>query len=497
MYDHDMRTTLDIDEDVLQAVLAYRDDLAPAFPLTGRRPIGWAMRRDSRELKTAVDSFLHEHALLGDLDPVLFGDLDPIRERKVVRVLTRNNAAATYLHGGEQMGFEFELARRFARSIGCRLRLVIPPESANLIDWLVQGRGDLIAASMTITPERRKRVAFSTPYLTVQQQVVARADEEGLRVPQDLAGRTVIVRGTSAYHDTLEELRRDGIPLTIEAAEEFVETEELIRGVAEGTYDLTVADSHILEIELTFRGGVRGVFAIGAPAEIGWVMRLEDTAVREAVDAFFRTTGPGSRFFNVLRGKYFTDARQLSPRLQERPEVTGALSPFDDLFRRYGREFDIDWRLLAAQAYQESRFRPGARSRAGALGLMQVRPRTARGVGVTGDLRDPETGIRAGVLYMRKLADRYYPDLPFAERLRFALGAYNAGPGHVRDGRQLAREKGSDENVWFGSVDRVLPLLSRREYARRARSGYCRCQEAVNYVREIHERYERYIGVVN
>jgi len=127
---------------------------------------------------------------------------------------------------------------------------------------------------------------------------------------------------------------------------------------------------------------------------------------------------------------------------------------------------------------------------------MQLMPRTARGLGVKGDLRDPEVGIRAGAMYLRKLADRHYPDLPFTERLRFALGAYNAGPGHVRDGRQIARRQGLDPDVWFGQVDQALPLLSRRDYARKARYGFCRCQEAVRYVSEIHQRYRRYVEVV-
>ncbi len=166
-------------------------------------------------------------------------------------------------------------------------------------------------------------------------------------------------------------------------------------------------------------------------------------------------------------------------RVRERPKVSGRISPYDDLFKKYGREVGIDWRLLAAQAFQESRFDPKVRSWAGAKGLMQLMPRTASEIGIRGDLHDPETGIRAGALYMRRLTDRYNPAMPLSERLWFALAAYNAGPGHVLDGRRIARQKGQDPNVWFGSVENTLPLLRQSAYARKARYGFCRCREAV------------------
>jgi membrane-bound lytic murein transglycosylase F len=327
--------------------------------------------------------------------------------------------------------------------------------------------------------------------------VVVRAGEKGIDGPEDLAGRRITVRPSSPYHATLVALKEDsGIDFTIEPAPETLETETLIAGVADGTYDMTVADGHILGIELTWRDDVRGAFELGPEADIAWAVRPGDDELLGAVDAYMRRHGPRSEFFNVLHQKYFTKTQEVSRRLQERPEVSGEISPYDDLFRKYGEEFGIDWRLLAAQAFQESRFDVGARSWAGAVGLMQLMPRTARGLGVKDDLRDPEVGIRAGAMYLRRLADRHYPDLPFTERLRFALGAYNAGPGHVRDGRQIARRQGLDPDVWFDQVDQALPLLSRRDYARKARYGFCRCQEAVRYVSEIHQRYRRYVEVV-
>ena len=485
------------DEDVVRAVRSYRDDIRQAFALTGPRPIGWAMRPDSPDLKQAVNHFLHEQSLAGGLDAILFGDLEEIRARKVLRVLTRNNSVTTYLHGGQQVGFEFELARAFARSLGCRVQLVIPPDASQLIPWLTEGRGDLIAASMTRTPSRATRVAFSEPYMTVSQLIVARAGEEDLLGPEDLEGRRVVARPSSSYYRTMQAVQqKHQVSFRLEKAAESVETEQLIAGVAGGEHDLTVADSHILDVELAWRDDVQAAFPVGPPSELAWAVRRGDSNLLTRINRFLVRRGPGSQFFNVLLRRYFTDARSLSARLQERPEISGLISPYDDLFRKYGEEFDVDWRLLAAQAYQESRFRPKARSWAGALGIMQVLPRTARSLGISGDLHDPEVSIRAGALYMHRLGDRYYPELPLSERLRFALGAYNAGPGHIMDGRRLARQKGLDDSLWFDNVETVLPLLARSEYARQARSGYCRCSQTVRYVTDIHERYRRYAEVL-
>ena len=127
---------------------------------------------------------------------------------------------------------------------------------------------------------------------------------------------------------------------------------------------------------------------------------------------------------------------------------------------------------------------------------MQVLPRTALDLGIRGDLHDPEVGIRAGALYLRWLYDLFEPSLPRGERLRLALASYNAGRGHIQDGRRVARSAGLDPDRWFGNVEQALPLLSREQYASRARFGYCRCRQPVAYVRRINRRYDAYIQAV-
>jgi membrane-bound lytic murein transglycosylase F len=170
----------------------------------------------------------------------------------------------------------------------------------------------------------------------------------------------------------------------------------------------------------------------------------------------------------------------------------GELSPYDDLARQYAERYGFDWRLIVSQMYQESRFDPNAKSWVGALGLLQVLPRTGKELGLE-NLRDPETGLHAGVKYLDWLMRRFEPDLPVAERTWFALASYNAGVGHVRDARRLARQLDMDPDRWFNNVEKAMLLLANQRYARKARHGYVRGHEPVNYVREIRDRYLAYI----
>ena len=168
------------------------------------------------------------------------------------------------------------------------------------------------------------------------------------------------------------------------------------------------------------------------------------------------------------------------------------VSPFDELFRQYASEFGFDWRLLAAQSYEESRFDPEARSRVGAMGLMQIMPQTARGFGFDNP-DDPDQAVHLGALYLRHQADQFGPEVENEEDLIwFALASYNAGFGHVGDARRMAAAHGRDPDRWFGEVEEVMPLLARSEYHSQTRYGYCRCTEPVNYVSRIREKLSAY-----
>lgn len=484
------------DSNLMQAVLTYRSDLKPAFDLTEDRPVAWGIRPDSPDLLAALNTFLTEAKLAHSRPSISRDDLAGIKKHGVLRVLTRNNPATYFLWRGELLGFEYELAKHFAKKHKLRVEMVVPPSRGDLIPWLLEGKGDVIAASMTISPEREGRgVGFSRLYFKASEIVVTRADEpeDQLKGPEDLAGRTIVVRRSSAYWHTLEALQRQGIALNLEAAPEDLETEEIIEKVAKSEYDLTVADSHLLDIELTWREDIRAAFPVSDPESQGWVVRASNPKLLETINQYLKKEYRGV-FYNITLKKYFKNPRTIRTHVETRASRTGELSPYDALVQKYAGQFGFDWRLVVAQMYQESRFNPDARSWAGAIGLMQVLPRTAKSLGFH-DIRTPEHGIHAGVQYLDWVRDRFEPELPVEDRMWFTLAAYNAGHGHVRDARRLARKLGMNPNRWFGNVEKAILLLSKRKYARQARHGYCRGAEPVEYVREIKQRYEAYLQV--
>ncbi len=484
------------DSNLMPAVLTYRSDVRIALNVTRDRPVAWGVRPDASAFLAALNAFLTDAKLAHSRPTLSNDDLAGIQQHGVLRVLTRNNPATYFLWRGELLGFEYELARHFAKRHKLRVEMVVPPSREDLIPWLLAGKGDVIAASMTISSEREAQgIVFSHPYFKASEIVVGRADEpeDRLAHPEDLAGRTIVVRRSSSYWQTLASLKEQGISLILEAAPEEFETEEIIDKVATGMYDLTVADSHLLDIELTWREDIRAVFPVTDPEPHGWAVRATNPALRKAINQYVKKEYRGL-FYNITLKKYFKNTRTIRTHVESRVSHTGTLSAYDGVVQQYAGDYGFDWRLIMAQMYQESRFDPDARSWAGAIGLLQVLPRTAKSLGFS-DIRSPEEGIQVGVKYLDWVRDRFEPELPVEDRMWFTLAAYNAGYGHVMDARRLARKLDLNPNRWFGHVEQAIQLLSRRTYARQARHGYCRGAEPVKYVREIKQRYEAYLQV--
>ncbi len=481
------------DSNLIQAVLTYRSDLRPTFTVSPPRAIAWGVRPTASDLLAKLNEYLNQTELSQDRTLLSKKDLPEIRKHQVLRVLTRNNPATYFLWRGKLMGFEYELARHFGQSQKLRIETIVPPTREDLIPWLLEGKGDIIAASMTISEDRKKQgIEFSRPYLLASEILVARANEpEGLlAAPEDLEGRSVAVRASSSYWQTLKALQNRGIAVDIQAAPEDLETEEIIAKVATGEFDLTVADSHILDIELTWREDIKAAFALSEPRELGWAIRASNPQLLKATNQFLRKEYRGL-FYNLTLKKYFKNSRNIKKFVELRTTRTGQLSPYDNLVQTFAKQYGFDWRLVVSQMYQESQFNPKARSWAGALGLMQVLPRTAKSLGFH-ELKTPERGIEAGVKYLNWVRKRFNPELPVDVRMWFTLAAYNAGHGHVKDARRLARNLGLNPDRWFGHVEKAIQLLAKRKYARQAQHGYCRGSEPVKYVREIKRRFEAY-----
>jgi len=482
------------DSDLFATARAFAPNIRSAFRLVERQPIAWGLRKTNPDLKAAIDSYLVEFALTHPREDAYRADLDDIKKRKVLRILTRNTSTTFFIYKGDQLGFEYELAREFAKSLGVRLEVVIPPTREALLEYLDAGRGDLVAAGMTRTAERERRYAISAPYQFVSELLVVPAKDTKTRGLPDLKGKTVSVRKSSSYYETLSNIQ-DRLGIKIELVPENLETEDILAQVGAGKIAATVADSNIVQLEQTYNSNIRSVGPIGDVVEIGWVMRQDQPGLKAEVDAFLKKLYKGT-FYNIMVGKYFKDSKKLRAEQALRADRGGALSPYDAIVKRHARTYELDWRLITAQMYQESGFNPKAMSWVGAKGLMQVMPRTGLELKVT-DLEDPDQGILAGSKLMARYSNIFNsPDIPAKDRIRFALASYNCGPGHVDDARELAREMGLNRNKWFGNVEQAMLLLSKREIAKKARYGFCRCEEPVKYVSEIQDRYDHYVQTV-
>lgn len=270
--------------------------------------------------------------------------------------------------------------------------------------------------------------------------------------------------------------------------------EDLIADVASGALDLTVADSHFLDAELLTRRDVRRALVLTPESPIAFAVRKESPKLLTALDGFVKKTFRGLEY-NVIKKRCFENRQQALVARTQDSFKTGSLSPFDGLIKKYSRLYGFDWRLMSAQAWRESHFDPKATSWVGAQGLFQVMPATGKEMGFT-KLYQADTGTHAGIKYMSTLLKRFSPALPLDERVRFSLAAYNAGFGRVEDARRLAVELGLDPDTWRDNVERSMALLARPKYARRVRGGFCRCQEPVDYVNVIENKYQSFAQLV-
>ncbi len=484
-----------VDSRRFEAISSYTQGLVSPMVLVADRPIAFAVRQADVGLRSQLDSFLMERSFLEELGAAK-GDLDVIKKRGTLRLLTRNNAVTFYLHKGDRRGFDYELTKLFAKSLGLRLEVIVAPSYDALIPMLNEGRGDLIAASLTVTDDRARDVSFSTPYLFVKEVVVERSGPDAgapLGSFSQLAGRTIAVRSSSSYATTLQPLAAQ-YGFTIAPAEEDLEVEDLIADVASGAQDLTVADSHFLDAELLTRKDVRGSLTLSPERSIAFAVRKDTPLLLAALNAFVKKSYRGLEY-NVIKKRSFENKQQAVAAHTQDSFKTGSLSPYDGLIKKYSLQYGFDWRLMSAQAWRESQFNPKATSWVGAQGLFQVMPATGKEMGFS-KLFEADTGAHAGIKYMSTLLRRFQPTLPLDERVRFSLAAYNAGFGRVEDARRLATELKLDPDVWANNVETAMALLARPKYAKRARGGFCRCQEPVDYVNVIENKYKSFAQLV-
>ena len=478
------------DTNYVGAYLSYRDDIRVVYTFPKKEHTAWAVRKNNPALLKYLNSYL-EKSLANYGNPVFKGDLQEMKKRKILRVLTRNNPSCYYIHKGSPVGFEYELARKFAQENKLHLIMIVPPKWSDLIPWLIEGKGDIVAALVSKNPERAKikEIDFCEPYCRNHDRIVGRASEAPFKSVSELKGRTIAARKNSSYWTTLSEMRKSGLDFKLEAVPETLETFEIIDKVAKGVYDLAISDEHIYKLEKMRRNDIKALYVFEKEERHHWLVRRDDKQLKKAIGNFF-TREYRQCFFNVVYNRYFKNSKQACAHTETYiPEMR--ISKYDKLIKKYSYTYGFHWLLICSQIYQESHFDHSLESCAGTIGLMQIKPSTAKDIGFD-NIKNPENNIHAGIKYLHGMRKRSPETLSDTEKIHFALASYNAGLGHVIDARRLAQEINLDPNRWFNNVEAAMLLLSKPAYAERAKYGYCRGDEPVNYVRQIIHRYDAY-----
>ncbi len=438
-------------------------------------------------------------------NPAVERDLDAILAAGTIRMLTRYNATSYFVHRGGEAGFDYELFQRFARPQGLAVEVVVPEPGEDLVSLLNSGAGDVICAGLTLTAELDQYVDATRPVSFVQKVVVRPPGSSPATSLQDLAGLTLTVTAHDPYLGELLRLReQEDLDLTVQPGLPLVEVEELIARVSRADLAATVADDAVVE---AVRSYLDGEVVVGPPVgdrqAMVWLVRRNSPQLRAALNAYLRDNFrllPGgterrSRDYGIIYDRYFRNPRSIRRFQQEedRPDLSGRISRYDELIREQSERHGLDWRLVAALIYQESRFYARAVSKAGARGLMQVMPHVAGPQ--TDSLFVPEANLRAGLRLLQSTWDGF-AYLDSLERLRFSLAVYHAGIGHVTDARRLAMDVNRDPNSWQSGLSETLPRLAQRRWYDQTRHGYYRGDETVRYVEEILSRYRMYMRLV-
>jgi membrane-bound lytic murein transglycosylase F len=437
-----------------------------------------------------------------------------LAENKVLRVITLTNPTGYFLYKGQPMGYEYELLKQFTAERKMDFEVILADNLADMFDKLLAGEGDLIAYDLTVTQERKKLVDFTAPHLKVRQVLVQRKpngwrkmaghvlDKQLVREPMDLEQKIVHVEANSAFDTRLAHLQDEiGAEIDVKRVGGQITTHELIRRVAEGEIEYTIADEHQAKLHQTYYPQLDVGTPISFQQHIAWAVRKDSESLKQAVDQWLEKVY-GTAKFNMVYNKYFNNKKSIKSRMSSQflSVNSGQLSPYDDLIKQYADSVNWDWRLLASLIFQESQFNPTARSWVGAKGLMQLMPGTASDMGIKKrKLEKPEPNLKAGTRYLNHLWE-YWGEIPDStERIKFVLASYNVGPGHVADARRLAKAYNHSSVVWDDNVaEYLLKKQNEQFYTHPAvKYGYCRGEEPYNYVKKILGRYKRYKELLN
>ena len=420
------------------------------------------------------------------------GDLDGMITRRTIRILVPYSRTYYFVDRGVQHGLAYEVSQVAEADLNKTLKtghirvhvVCIPVARDAMMSYLLEGRGDVAVGNLTITPERLKRVDFTNPTArNVSEIVVSGPGADPIGTVEDLSGKEVYVRKSSSYYESIQGLNAEltktrRAPVKVRLAPENLEAEDILEMVNAGLVKMTVVETYLADFwkQIFTKLTLHPAVAVRTGGEISWMIRKDSPKLKEELNAFlarFEKSGQSrdilTRYLKSTRWAKGATSREEIKKFEQTVEI----------FRTYGSRYDLDYLLLMAQGYQESELNQNARSRVGAIGIMQVMPATGGDMRV-GDITQIDPNIHAGTKFLRAMINEYYANEPMdaLNKGLFAFAAYNAGPGRLRQLRKLAAQRGLDPNVWFNNVE----LMAAEKIGR----------ETVTYVSNIYKYYLAY-----
>ncbi len=418
-----------------------------------------------------------------------FSKLEQIQSEGTLTVLTRLGPTTYFLSADGPTGLEYDLIQLFAKHLKVEVKFIIPPTFNDLLTQISEGKADIAAAGLTITPQRQKKMRFTPSYQSITEQVVYRSGNKKPKHISDLnRGILEIVKGSS-YTDSLEKLQQQTPELTWNINSQL-NTDGLLYLVNEGLIDYTIADSHQVSTIRRFYPKLNVAFDITSPRQLAWAFPLSaDNSLFKEASVFFKKIKQDKTLDHLLE-KYYGNSESLNyvGNCKFRLHIETRLPLYEALFRQEGKKHNIDWRLLAAIGYQESHWNPDATSPTGVKGLMMLTKGTAKQLGIK-DRTDAAQSILGGALYFKQRLKIIPERIKNPDKTWFALASYNVGFGHLEDARILTQKRRKNPDKWL-DVKTSLPLLSKKKWYSQVKHGYARGNEPVHYVKNIRTYYD-------
>lgn len=415
--------------------------------------------------------------------------VDRIKQQGFIKILTRFDATTYYEYSEGFTGLEYDLVNLFAEHLGVEAHFETPENFEQLIKSIAAGEADIAAAGLTVTDTRREFLRFAPSYQEITEQVIYRYGNRRPKTVEHLAaGILEVVKGTS-HADTLRELQSQTPSLQWNANDQL-DTDGLLFLVNESLLDYTIADSNQFMLMKRYYPQLNVAFDISEPRQLAWALpKTADTSLYDETVKFFHQIRQNQVLAELLERHYgHADIFNYVDNNTFHKHFIKRLPQYEEMFKKAGEQYLIDWRLLAAIGYQESHWSPTAISPTGVRGIMMLTNGTAKDLGIE-DRVDPGQSIDGGARYFLQRKKKIPSRIQEPDRTWMALASYNVGFGHLEDARIITQNQGANPDKWL-DVKARLPLLSQKQWYSKTRHGYARGHEPVRYVENIRNYYD-------